>query len=625
MDFTRLRTYVMSGPNLPILLYLIWSFVSLIFSPEPFYSRLAFGQLLFGTVVYAVIVYQFRHRSQVKALLSTLTLVTVAVVLGSMASAGRSNLLDMGGWFHDRQLFGAFLAMLLPVLIGIGAGARSPWTRTSAQVVAVLTAGALLLTRGRSSLFGVIVGLIVFAILGAVYVWKLREMMRKKHTALLTPVLALIVLGIFLVFSGVGGGVFDRFSGSGNLMNDDSVRDRMVLWQTALKVVGQHPVVGCGIGAYAMAQAIANPAASQPLPVIRQLGPSLHESPHNTYLQVAAETGVVGLGLLLAIFALFFYYGARALPRLEKGLRKYTLIGCMASMAGMMVDAFSNPGFAYPEVATFVWIVLGVGMCAAGLGQEVPSPARAAREREADGPVLGVPRFLYRGFRTAALGCLVIWLGTVVWDMHSVGAAAAGLFDEVSKNRNPDIQNQGGGRGGRPIYCDFITRLDLDFLNDGIPPTQAFDINAGSIYSDRLAVFHIFALTDDKRFFADVTSEGDNIRFKLHGLQGKFSYSASSNDPRYFYTPSPKDKGKTGTIEVSYECRRPAEIFRTRFTLTILPSDAPINESAFSAGRQHDSGGQFSIFDPRFAPFLASLQPVIADRDEEKATEVAAP
>jgi hypothetical protein len=145
------------------------------------------------------------------------------------------------------------------------------------------------------------------------------------------------------------------------------------------------------------------------------------------------------------------------------------------------------------------------------------------------------------------------------------------------------------GAAHRPIYCDFITKLELDYLNDNVGPTSCWNVNSGAIYEDRLAKFHVYACTDDERFYANVTTEVKAIKFKLHGIKGKFTYSASSNNPTFYFTPAKKQGGKTGTIDVSYKCKSPNTTYTTRFVLTCLPSGDPINEAA-TLNRQRAQG-----------------------------------
>jgi hypothetical protein len=259
----------------------------------------------------------------------------------------------------------------------------------------------------------------------------------------------------------------------------------------------------------------------------------------------------------------------------------------------------------YAEVSTFFWLILGMGMCAAGVAQEVVD--EPGSRPVGDEPVFGLPRFLYRGLRTAVLACAVLWVGAQLLSLDRLSAAYAGTNGSTGQRAHiaRDVH--------RPIYCDFITKLDLDFLNDQVGPTACWNVNAGAVYEDRLAKFHVYALTDDARFYANVTTETKAIKFKLHGIKGKFAYNTSSNIPTYFFTPAKKQGGKTGTVTVSYKCNQPNETYTTNFVLTILPSGDPIDESA---GRNRGSARPLGT-SPDSVDFLMSMPGLLQMPTEE--------
>jgi O-antigen ligase len=587
----RVRAFLLSGPNLPIVLYLVWGGVSAATSSEPFYSNVALVQLAFGTVVYGVTVYQFRRREQVRALLSSVLLVGVVLVVAALAIDRGHQLRSLAGAFHDRQLFGAFLSLILPVVLGVASGTRQKLLKLAATTACILIGGALLMTTCRSSWLGLLTALGIFGVLSLVFVFRLQSFATRKHELLVTPALALAAIGIFVFFTQTAAPISMRAATVQNLQQDDSVKDRLKLWNVGLRVLEARPLTGWGPGTYALAQERFSPD-SRSREIILQMGPALNESPHNTYIQIAAELGLIGLAFYLAILAMFFYRGVRALPRMERGLRQFTLIGALAAIAGQCVDGIGNPAYLYPEVSTFFWLILGIGMCAAGVGQEVDEDTSA---RDDDGKVLGVPMFLYRGMRKAIIFCAILWIGAQLLNLDTMSAASAGN-GKVAKIGAPH----------RPIYCDFITRLDVDFLNDNVPPTACWNINKGAIYEDRLARFHVYALTDDQRFYANVTTEIKSIKFKLHGIKGKFTYSESSNNPTFYFTPKKKMGGKTGSIDISYKCKSPNETYTTRFDLVILPSGDPINEAA-TLDRRRSQG-----ISPDSVDFLQSLPSLIS-------------
>jgi len=601
----RVRGFLLSGPNLPIVLYLVWGGFSAATSSERFYSNVALIQLAFGAVVYGVTVYQFRRREQVRALLTSVLTIGVVVVIAALAIDRGHHLQSLAGAFHDRQLFGAFLSLILPVVLGIAAGTRRKLWKLGATTACILIGGALLMTTCRSSWLGFITALGFFGVLSVVFVLKFQSFATHKHEMIVTPAIILAALGIFVFFTQSGGDITKRAATVQSIQNDDSVKDRFKLWNVGMKVLEARPLTGWGVGTYALAQQPFNPE-SRSREIILQMGPSLSESPHNFYIQLAAEQGLVGLALYLSILAMFFYRGVRALPRMDRGLRQFTLIGCLAAIAGQCVDGIANPGYAYPEVSTFVWLILGMGMCAAGVGQEVEEDRNS---RDDDGPVFGLPHFLYRGMRTALIGCAVVWVGAQLLNLDQLSAASAGTAGVTAAQGTPH----------RPTYCNEITRLDLDYLNDTVGPTRCWDINSGAIYEDRLAKFHVYALTDDIRFFANVTFERKSIKFKLHGIKGKFLYQETVNNPIFYFTPAKKQGGKTGTIDVSYKCTSPNQTYTTRFVLTILPSGDPIDESATRARRNSQGTSPDSV------DFLQTLPGLITMPVEDDDTPVTQP
>jgi putative inorganic carbon (HCO3(-)) transporter len=565
LTWERVRTYALSGPNLAITGFVAWNAVSAALSTEPLYTQWAMVQLVCGVVLYGLVTYQFRHRDQVKALLASVLVVGVVVVLAALMLDGQRGLKNLAGSFRDRQLFGAFLTMLFPVTLGIAAGTRNRVWKMAAQISCVLILGALLLTECRSSWLGTIVGTMVFFLLGIGYAWKLGKLSARKHELILTPALGIVALAIFLSFSGATGQVVSRMgtvSSLAKIQGDDSVKDRRdTLWAGGLReVVAKSPIIGHGPGTYAVKQADAVPG-SRPEMLVRAMGTSLFDNPHNLYLNLLGDTGYVGLAFYLAILVCFYGAAIRALPKLENGLRKFTLIGSMASMAALSVDAFANPGYVYPEVTSFFWVILGLGMCAAGLGQRVQDTPREGGQTET------APRafaFVGRGVRTALVGCGALWVGALLWSLHTASPAAAG---------GPPRPGGGSG-GGQPTYAGVMTGIDVDLLHDQIGPEEAFDINNATIYCDRSLYFHVFAYADQKDQNANVTFEKKFFKFKLlDGLKGKIGFTQADNNPRFFFRPAKASCGRSGRVLVKYPTKSGGS-YETEFQVNVL-GDAP--------------------------------------------------
>jgi len=124
----------------------------------------------------------------------------------------------------------------------------------------------------------------------------------------------------------------------------------------ALLMFQSHPFGGVGLGNF---QTVEPSYATQTvnLTLVRQI---VKEQlvVHNTYLQLLADLGLVGLGLFLAILALPLRLAGRALRRLELELNEleFHVRGLLAGTIGMLIAyAFLSAEFEKP-----LWLVLGL-------------------------------------------------------------------------------------------------------------------------------------------------------------------------------------------------------------------------------------------------------------------------
>jgi O-antigen ligase len=192
----------------------------------------------------------------------------------------------------------------------------------------------------------------------------------RKHQLLLPAATLVLAGGLFFVVSRMEGGVTSRAFSMTRLTSDASFQWRLAMWNKCLRMTNDRPLTGWGIGTFPVQQALYfHPhAPSRTQLEIVQTGPRLTENAHNTYLQMAAETGYTGLGLYLGIFAAFFGTAFRALRGSRPGFRRALMIGTMAALAGQMVAAIGTPAWEFPECSLFLWVILGMGMAAAGVG-----------------------------------------------------------------------------------------------------------------------------------------------------------------------------------------------------------------------------------------------------------------
>lgn len=118
---------------------------------------------------------------------------------------------------------------------------------------------------------------------------------------------------------------------------------------TSFRMIAAHPLVGFGAGRY-------YPEST------RFLSPRLAwtyglENAHNNFLQIAAETGVVGFALFGLVVAAGLATGARALIRTPYDWR---LLGAFAGVVGLLVTCLTSHPLLVTEVAVAFWVQFGL-------------------------------------------------------------------------------------------------------------------------------------------------------------------------------------------------------------------------------------------------------------------------
>jgi O-antigen ligase len=425
----RIKQNITAGPNLPLVLLVGMAAVSCACSPRSFerFSVTETLRIAFCAVLYFVVVYCLRGSRQLMMLINGLLLVTAVVSLVGLAQMTVENA-AVASTFGTHDMLGSFLMLMLPIALALGLAEQvESRQQIAAQVVALLTAACLLMARTRSAWIGEAVALGMLSFLAYRYTASKTNgsLLRQKHL-IVGPLMILIgAVALFVTLSGTGQQITARAQTLGHVGSDTAVFGRVAMWKGAMSMIKANPFVGLGVGSFPVRQE-AYTGYGRDTATVLSMGANQNNVAHNYYLQSAAEMGFLGLGLYLAALAMFFVYGIRGLRRGNDPLRKTILIGCMAACAGQLVDAVTSPAYNFASVSMFQWLLVGIGMYAAGLNK---SEAAAREAAEADAaPVASVPA-AKRAFRYAGIGLAALFAMAQL-----VPTTTAALADDYSSS-----------------------------------------------------------------------------------------------------------------------------------------------------------------------------------------------
>jgi O-antigen ligase len=243
--------------------------------------------------------------------------------------------------FGQPNGLGLFLATLLP-LVAYRVSRSRGLARLACAAAFAAAALGLVATFSRASWVAALAGVGALAVAG------------QKRLALKVG-LGVLVGGLAVeIFS--GGLISDTVT---RTIGDWVVEQRAALFLAALQMFVAHPFAGVGPGGFA--DQVQNYAAQ-----ITQLW-DYQDTPHNAYIQMAAETGVVGLlafsAFLAACLAVFLRAARRPAPRPVRGLR----LALLSSLAIMMVASLGIWPFAH-GTGEVVVLLLALGFSDPGAG-----------------------------------------------------------------------------------------------------------------------------------------------------------------------------------------------------------------------------------------------------------------
>lgn len=227
---------------------------------------------------------------------------------------------------------GAYLGFVFWIGAGIlWADLRAKQVRCLAlSLLSAVIAGCVVLTYSRSAWMGLGAALFFFTLLS-----------RKKKMAWIAAI-GLMTLAALLPtrFMNRGSGFFDIHAGS-------SSEERLLVWDATWKMIQDRPAAGSGLNTFNAEFRKYKPEQVWGNPYV-----------HNSYLQMTAEQGFIGLILFLSILVGFFSYGLGINPGLSVEGR--LAHGLSAGLVGYLVHSFFDSNLYILPLAALFWTFMGI-------------------------------------------------------------------------------------------------------------------------------------------------------------------------------------------------------------------------------------------------------------------------
>jgi len=254
-----------------------------------------------------------------------------ALLRGHRLRASFGNTNDFAGWIIAvLPVLASFIFIDIPKI----KGSLRPVIRFSVPLAAILAIYLLGRTFSRGAWLGYFASLVFVAVTG------LKGFGRKTRSfaALGIILLAGCLFAVFF-FQPVRERAFTLREGF------NKAGYKKYNWREAIAIIEDFPVLGTGPNTY---------ATVGPYYKLRR-GGGIY--PHNSYLHMTAETGLLGIAAFLWIVWRFFYSGIRSVRKSDSPL----LFGILAGLLAFLVQSFFDTNLYTLQLAVLFWFLLGLG------------------------------------------------------------------------------------------------------------------------------------------------------------------------------------------------------------------------------------------------------------------------
>jgi O-antigen ligase len=340
-----------SGINKPLLAFILANLIAVIVSVNfkaslrPFFSK-----VLEYIIIFFMVADTINTKKRIRNLLIVIVFSAVLISLDAGVQYFRG--VDflrgyiMGGQGHNRLRasfigpndFACWLITVICILTGLLLSRylmRSLVKRLGLSILIFCLLICIGLTYSRAAWLGLAVGLMIIA-------WYRIKRLSKRTRVLSVLLISVLIVGTFSFLP-------VRMKERAGYINSS----RFLRWGQGLSMLKDYPVFGTGLSTYMQI------SSKYPI-MVRGQGEFY---PHNSYLHMAVETGLLGLLCFLLILVSGYRLIIKALRKTDNPL----LLGLMGGISAFLVHSFFETNLYSLQLAVLFWFMFGLALAIVNL------------------------------------------------------------------------------------------------------------------------------------------------------------------------------------------------------------------------------------------------------------------
>jgi putative inorganic carbon (HCO3(-)) transporter len=285
-------------------------------------------------IIFSVVVSVIKDVKQIKIIVALMCLSVFVVDKGFYSTMSDRDLSHFSYEVRDGGILGyagvngvaTFEAEFMLFLLGLAAFQKRKSIKLAIWGLLAFSGYCLLFSFSREAYAGILVGLLFLGLV--------------KERWLLIGLAAFLLSWQSLVPTAVKERVNMTYDKSEQQL-DTSAQDRVTLWNDAVDLFHQNPVLGAGFDTYQWQHRV-----------------GIYTDTHNYFLKVLVETGVLGLMFFLLVLAKATRLGVNLFRTARDPFLRSIGLGFALLMACVFVVNFFGDRWLYVEVNGFLWVML---------------------------------------------------------------------------------------------------------------------------------------------------------------------------------------------------------------------------------------------------------------------------
>ncbi|MDO5713763.1 MAG: O-antigen ligase family protein [Tissierellia bacterium] len=325
--------------------FFIYLILSTIFSTYVKGSIRDLGIHLGGFCLFIILLTELKNKERIYSALTILSLATTLIALYGISQyftgveikkewvdvANNPDLkVRIFSVFGNPNIFAEYLVLFLPISVGLFWSAKKDSQKIFYLGQFLIGVIALGLTMSRGGWLGLMVAAAFFLFF-----------VEKRFFLLAVPI------GAFIFYK-LPEGILRRITSIFNFA-DSSTAYRFKMWEITGDIIRDYPIIGVGLGH---------------LPFKRMFETYIRTMPiyhaHNTFLEVLAEMGVLGLLLFLILIGNVYYFGTKTLLRNKDPFYQVMGAALLAGFTGALFHGMFENLLYLMKITTTFWILMAL-------------------------------------------------------------------------------------------------------------------------------------------------------------------------------------------------------------------------------------------------------------------------